>query len=65
MKPSTWCKFGWHEWTRWENYTWAGKVSPTPLYVGHNIPQEEWPEVTQNRKKRNCLVCGLPQDSRV
>lgn len=47
--------FHWlHKWSKWEAYTWVGKV--TKISTGQTCDK------TEERQKRTCLICGYVQD---
>ena len=51
------CFFG-HNWEKWEQYRWQGRVS-------YPSERDKWYEVVENRQKRKCKTCGHMQDQEI
>lgn len=49
--------FLWHDWGKWEQYTWYGKVK--------FHWQKEWTPCVEYRQKRKCKVCGKMQEEEI
>jgi hypothetical protein len=53
-----------HDWNKWEQYTWSGKVG----YTGLLIPEHQrgvMASCVEERQRRTCKKCGFKQDRKV
>lgn len=55
----------WHSWSRWKVYVWQGRVAPRIALFKLEADQALWPDVTEDRQRRECMRCGLTQDERL
>lgn len=53
-----------HTWTPWERYLWTGKVGVRIVRVT-GVTDSEMRDITEDRQKRHCSVCGYHQDQLV
>ena len=50
-----------HNWSKWEQYTWTGTVTETGLLVPKEQRGIRYP-LEEKRQKRMCKICGYVQE---
>ena len=58
-----WCRIGWHDWERWEQY--EREVLWSPGRIAPKVLHGQWHQGIEERQRRACLACGKKQDEEV